>query len=94
MTPFGRALRRARTERELSQANLAGSLGVSQATVSYWERGVEYPSFEHLAGVVSLFPAVLHVIHDEEVDLVRRLMRAEREAFSGACSCKGCGCGS
>ncbi len=90
MTPFGRALRRARQEQGWKQQVLASTLGVSQATVSYWERGVQYPSFEHLAGLVAQIPKVLHLVHQEELDLLRRLMRAEREAFAGGCACHGC----
>lgn len=92
MTPFGRALRRARQKAEWSQEKLAWRLDVTQATVSYWERGVEYPSFKHLAGLASLVPEILRFVHEEELDLLRRLMRAEREAFAGGCACRGC-CG-
>ncbi len=92
MTPLGRALRRARGERGWSQAELAESVGVSQATVSYWERGIEYPRFEHVAALAGLFPSILGYVHEEELGLVRRLMRAEREAFSGRCACEGCRC--
>lgn len=93
MTPFGRARRRARESHGLSQEALAAKLGVSQVAVSYWERGVEYPHFEHLAQLISLLPELLPFVHDEEVELLRRLMRAERSAFGGRCACQGCGCG-
>lgn len=93
MTPFGRALQRSRKERGWSQELLAERLGVSQATVSFWESGVEYPNFEHLARLASLLPELLPFAHEEELELLRRLMRAERLAFGGACACQGCGCG-
>jgi len=92
MTSFARALNRARKEHGWSQEYLAADLAVSQATVSFWERGVEYPSLEHLAGLVGLMPEVLLYAHEEELDLIRRLMWAERLAFGGGCSCQGCGC--
>lgn len=92
MTPLGRAVRRARTGRGWSQGKLALEVGVSQATVSYWERGVEYPRFEHVAALAGLFPTILTSIHQEELALVRRLMRAEREAFDGRCACASCRC--
>ncbi len=92
MTPFGRALRRARRDEGWKQETLATNLGVTQATVSYWERGVQYPNFEHLARLAAQIPRILNFIHEEELVLLRRLMRAEREAFAGGCACHGC-CG-
>ncbi len=92
MTPFGRALRKARGEHGWNQQDLAERVGVSQVTVSHWERGEEYPSFAHLALLGSVLPGVLRYAHEEELELLRRLMRAERFVFSGACSCAGCGC--
>ncbi len=92
MTPFGRALRRARQEEGWNQDKLAGAVGVTQVTVSYWERGVQYPNFEHLARLAARIPGILRFVHEEELELLRRLMRAEREAFDGGCACRGC-CG-
>lgn len=92
MTPFGRAVRKARKGRSWSQAELAERIGVSQVTVSHWERGEVYPTFEHLASIANAIPEVLEHIHAEELEILRRLMRAERIVFSGACSCRGCGC--
>ncbi|MFZ5991181.1 MAG: helix-turn-helix domain-containing protein [Deinococcota bacterium] len=93
MTPFGRALQRSRKVRGWSQERLAVHLKISQATVSFWESGVEYPSFEHLAQLVALLPELLPFAHEEELELLRRLMQAERAAFGGGCACQGCGCG-
>ncbi len=92
MTPFGRGIRKARGERGWNQQELAERVGVSQVTISHWERGEEYPSFAHLAALGSVLPKVLHYAHEEELELLRRLMRAERLVFSGACSCEGCSC--
>lgn len=93
MTALGRAIRKARSKHSWSQRELAERIGVSQATISHWERGEEYPSFAHLAVLGSTLPEVLAFAHEEELDLLRRLLRAERVFLSGACSCKGCGCG-
>ncbi|MFC1611153.1 SpoIIE family protein phosphatase [Myxococcota bacterium] len=41
---LGERLRRARRERHLSQAQLAGDVGISQAAVSYYERGRATPA--------------------------------------------------
>lgn len=92
MTPFGRALRKARAARGWNQQELAERAGVSQVTVSHWERGEEYPSFAHLASLGVALPDVLRYAHEEELNLLRRLMQAERTIFSGACACEGCGC--
>ncbi|MGK0619533.1 helix-turn-helix domain-containing protein [Meiothermus cerbereus] len=92
MTPFARALQRTRKEHGWSQENLARKLDLSQATVSFWESGVEYPSFKHLAALVALVPEVLPYAHEEELELIRRLLRAEKLAFGGGCSCQGCSC--
>lgn len=89
MTPFARALRRARDGQDWTQEQLAARIAVTQATVSYWERGVEYPSFEHLARLIGVVPEVLPFAHQEELELVRRLMRAERLAFPEGCACQG-----
>ena len=90
MTPFARALHRARREQCLTQEQLAAQLDVTQAAVSHWERGVEYPNFERLARLIGLLPEVLPFAHEEELELVRRLMRAERLTFPEGCACQGC----
>lgn len=92
MTSFGRGLRKARAEQGWSQQELAEKTGVSQVTISHWERGEEYPSFAHLARLGSVLPNVLRYAHEQELELLRRLMRAERIVFAGACACEGCGC--
>jgi transcriptional regulator with XRE-family HTH domain len=92
MTPFARALHRSRKEHGWSQEALALRLDITQATVSFWESGVEYPSFKHLAALVALMPEVLPYAHEAELELIRRLMRAERLAFGGGCACQGCSC--
>lgn len=92
MTPFARALQRSRKEHGWSQEALALKLDITQATVSFWESGVEYPSFKHLAALIALIPEVLPYAHQEELELIRRLMRAERLAFGGGCICQGCSC--
>ena len=89
MTPFARAIRRARDVQGWTQEQLSTRLEVTQATVSYWEGGVEYPSFEHLARLIGLVPEVLPFAHQEELELVRRLMHAERLAFPEGCACQG-----
>jgi transcriptional regulator with XRE-family HTH domain len=45
---FGTNLRKARTMRGLTQAQLGKTLGVSEQAVSQWEQDKTFPSFEHL----------------------------------------------
>lgn len=40
---IGARIARARQARDLTQAQLAGHLGVAESTVANWERGVSYP---------------------------------------------------
>ena len=46
--PFYRLLRRRRRALEVTQATVGERMGVSQATISFWERGVCAPNEEHL----------------------------------------------
>lgn len=48
MNKFALRLRELRTERELTQANLAKLLSVNQRTVSNWECGLNDPDFNML----------------------------------------------
>jgi transcriptional regulator with XRE-family HTH domain len=46
---FGTLLRQRRREKNLSQLELASKIGVTQASVGVWERGVSAPTPENLA---------------------------------------------
>lgn len=92
LPPMARALRAARWQRRMSQGALAQRLGVSQPTVSFWERGVETPSVENLIALVAEFPEVLGSIDERERELLRRLLRVERHLFDGRCACVDCSC--
>ncbi|MGN0818793.1 MAG: helix-turn-helix transcriptional regulator [Christensenellaceae bacterium] len=52
---FANNLRSLRKEKQLTQKQLAGLLGVDQRTVSAWENGVCEPSFELLAKLCEIF---------------------------------------
>lgn len=87
-----RAIFAARQKRQWTQAELAGFLGVSQGTISFWERGIETPSLEHQVKLVTLLPEIFEQLAEQEVDILARLYQLERAVFGGKCSCQGCGC--
>jgi len=69
---FGKALRKVRLKRGLSQMAVASLAGVDQPQVSYWENGKHPPNFEHLIALIRVFP--------ELVNEIRKLANAtERE---------------
>ncbi|HSJ53738.1 MAG TPA: helix-turn-helix transcriptional regulator [Anaerolineae bacterium] len=88
-----RAIRSAREKRSWTQAELADRLGVSQASVSFWERGIETPSLRHQIQLVTVLPEVFQQLAELEGDMLGRLYRLERTLNDGKCRCHGCGCG-
>lgn len=55
MIQFKERLKELRSEKELSQTQLAKELGVSQRSVSNWETGVRQPDFETLEKLANFF---------------------------------------
>ena len=90
--PMSQAIRAARGEHRLTQGELAARIGVSQGTVSFWERGLETPTVEHLILLALEMPEVLETLDGREREMLRRLLRLERELFAGRCACAGCSC--
>lgn len=88
------ALREARVRKRLTQRELATRLRVSQSTISFWERGIETPSVEHIVALATELPEVVEGLPSHERELLRRLVRLERQLFDGRCACPGCSCGS
>lgn len=88
------AIRQAREQREWTQTDLARRLGVTQSTISFWERGIESPSLDHQVQLVTLLPEIFEKLAWSESDLLARLYRLEREAHGGRCSCQTCQCSS
>jgi len=86
------AIRTARTQRELTQGELAARIGVSQGTISFWESGSETPRVEHLVALTLELPEIVDSFTGRERELLQRLLRIERELFAGRCACKGCTC--
>ncbi len=86
------AIRNARRERRLTQEELAALVGVSQGTISFWERGLETPTVEHLILLALELPPIVESFGGHEQELLRRVVRLERELFAGRCACAGCSC--
>ena len=65
---------------------------VSQGTVSFWKRGVESPTLEHIIDLVQLMPGVIGALAQQEGELLARVYQLERALNDGKCCCKGCSC--
>lgn len=87
------ALRGTRLKANLSQEELAGRLGLSQSTISFWENGVETPTLENLVNLATELPGVVSFLIAGEAELLQRLERLERLVYGGRCGCTNCGCG-
>lgn len=59
ISPFGRNLRRLRTERGISQKDVADAVGVQQAMISNIEGGDRRPSFETAIAIAVFFGVTL-----------------------------------
>ena len=92
--PIPHAIRTARTERGLTQGELAARLSVSQGTISFWENGTETPTVEHLLVLALELPEIIESFEGRERELLQRVLRLERDLFEGRCACAGCSCGS
>jgi transcriptional regulator with XRE-family HTH domain len=93
MYPVSHAIRLARSERGLTQGELAQRLGVSQSTISFWENGAEAPTVEHLIILALELPQIIESFEGRERELLQRVLRLERNLFAGRCACEGCSCG-
>ncbi len=83
-----KAIREARKKCGLTQVEMAMRLGVSQATVSFWENGTETPSLDNQVKLVSLVPDIFNLLAEQETDLLARLYQLERAAYGDSCSCE------
>lgn len=55
MSDFSKHLRTLRTERNISQKQLASMLNYSRETVVAWERGRKLPSYDAIIGICQYF---------------------------------------
>jgi transcriptional regulator with XRE-family HTH domain len=89
---LSQAIRQAREYRHWSQSDLATRLRVSQATISFWENGVEEPSLTNFVQLVETMPEILKSLSEQELAMLDRLQQLERLVFNGSCGCSGCNC--
>ncbi|MBO6054608.1 MAG: helix-turn-helix transcriptional regulator [Oscillospiraceae bacterium] len=72
---FGEKLRKARTEKGMTQAGLAQAAGLSTRTIIYYEQGKTYPQdrdvYRRLAGILNVDADYLH---NENDDFLARAM--------------------
>ena len=52
---IGEKIKELRLEKDLSQAQLAKLIGVSQKAVDYWERSVNEPKVSYIISLVKIF---------------------------------------
>ena len=64
--PLGRNIRRLRTEKGMTQRELAQKLNVSMQAVSKWERGYAYPDVMLLLPIARLFSVTLDDLFSRE----------------------------
>ncbi len=55
MTMFAQRLKELRLENELSQNQLSKQLGISQAAINKWEKGIIVPTIDSAAIVAKFF---------------------------------------
>lgn len=87
------AIRAARAARAWTQAELAERVGVHQSAVSLWETRGEAPTIEHTILLALAMPELIESFAGRERELLQRVLRLERDLFSGRCACSGCACG-
>jgi transcriptional regulator with XRE-family HTH domain len=76
---FGKLMLRLRTSIGLTQAGLAGLLGISRQALGEWEAGSSYPKAEHLKYVIALGVQALAFTAGREEEEIRALWRAAHQ---------------
>ena len=90
--PLAYIIRSARQNKAMTQGELAARIGVNQSTISFWERGTEIPTVEHLIQLALILPEIIESLEGRERVLLMRVLRLERDLFQGKCACSGCKC--
>ena len=63
---FGKRLRELRTERDMSQRQLATVFNVCNQTISFWETGAREPDLDHLVAMARYFDVSIDDLLDAE----------------------------
>jgi transcriptional regulator with XRE-family HTH domain len=94
MSSLGYAIRHSRRHVNWSQQELARQIGVSQTTISFWERGIEVPRLEHIVKLLIYFPGLMETIRTTDQNLARELQQLEQTLVTanGKCACENCTC--
>jgi transcriptional regulator with XRE-family HTH domain len=72
MADFSKNVKRLRTQRDMSQEQLAEKLGVARQTVSSWERGISYPDLPMLEKLAQVLDTDLNGLLYPQVRSGRR----------------------
>lgn len=65
---FSEKLYQLRIKNGLSQKKLAEAIGVSQASINYWEKGQRKPSFESVFYIAKFFNVIVDSLLDDSYD--------------------------
>lgn len=65
MFNVGKRIKELRTENNLSQAQLAKLIGVSQKAIDYWERNVNEPKISYVILLVNIFDITYNEFFEE-----------------------------
>jgi transcriptional regulator with XRE-family HTH domain len=87
--PLAYVIRTARQTQAMTQGELAARIGVNQSTISFWERGTEIPTVEHIIQLALVLPQIVESLEGRERVLLMRVLRLERDLFPGRCACSG-----
>lgn len=78
---FGSFIRIKRTDKNLSQKDLAEMLFVTEGAVSKWERGISYPDITLIADICRVLEISEHELITASTDMDTRKMKQEARKF-------------
>ena len=78
---FGSFIRAKRSEKNLSQKDMAEMLFVTEGAVSKWERGISYPDITLIADICRVLEISEHELITASTDMDTRKMKQEARKF-------------